>query len=714
MKRLFSNKKKFLSLLGRKRLEVENKNFKEETNLREKENDLGTRGVSEYIWFENLDTCIDTNPNSVINGVNIKDDFSEGRKDDAVNENQISDDGRCGGSEKEPEYTNFKHTQDDSSVENEDNEDESNKNLFPLLFSLSNTVGKDDNSELKLNTKNECLTEIDNTKIQNCIIKTIENIIKLLEMLKVVVENETPTVSSLEETQLEYSNSEKIREYFEEIGNDADKKIDYIEKVSKNVVLNIKEMISGELLLGANSAKQELLYNLELLSKLYIECSQKLISDSILGLISDINNDKEIMILTFKINQVKSALKYFNILNRFQEFNYGYLYRNSGNSCSNTNNNRNERFSVSYNNNSLLKNRIFNKVSRWHKQSSLEKLDANGLNLDKECHLKNESNNSAGHGSHSIIHNIIHHTHHHHGHGSRAVAKSNNTFSSEQQGVQSLSPIDARDNVAWLVSDTFRLENENRFVEPDKNVLATETGSDLTEAANEEWNVESSKGISISYKIDSIQNGQISINVIIKSDIRCKLIYLISILNEVELSHMWAPYMTSSKCIYNLSRVSKLVQQIYELPWPIGQRENIMYCFGIDALKEKDCVIISCGDPQSLDGKFFGIEIPEPPPKIQREKCNYLLFILTPSAEDRELITVEMYSSFYVSKYVPAKLTTFLIKRMTRKMYTDIANLASNFNNTEFETAYNNNIQLYSWLEKKLLQFYESKQKRDS
>ncbi|KAK6587564.1 hypothetical protein RS030_91547 [Cryptosporidium xiaoi] len=711
MKRLFRNKKKFLSLFGRERFEVENKDFKEETNLGEKDNDFGTRGVSEYIRFENLDTCLETNPNSVIKGLNIKDDFLESRKDDTINENQISDGGdggRCSGNEKEREYINFKHTQDDSSAENEDNQRELNKNLFPLLFSLSNTVGKDDNSELKLNKKSEFLTEIDNTKIENYIIKTIENMIKLLEMLKVVVENETPTVSSLEETQLEYSNSEEIREYFEKISNDADKKIDYIEKVSKNVVLNIKEMISSELLLGANSAKQELLYNLELLSKLYIECSEKLISDSILALISDINNDKDIMILTFKINQVKSALKYFNILNRFQEFNYGYLYRNSGNSCSNTSNSRNERFSVSYNNNFLLKNRIFNKVSRWHKQSSLEKLDANGLNLDKECHLKN----SADHGSHSIIHNIIHHAHHHHGHSSRAVAKSNNAFSSEQQGVQSLSQIDVRDNITPSVSDAFRLEN--RFVEPDKNVLATETGSDLAEAANEEWNVESSKGISISYKIDSIQNGQISINVIIKSDIRCKLIYLISILNEVELSHMWAPYMTSSKCIYNLSRVSKLVQQIYELPWPIGQRENIMYCFGIDALKEKDCVIISCGDPQSLDGKFFGIEIPEPPPKIQREKCNYLLFILTPSADDRELITVEMYSSFYVSKYVPAKLTTFLIKRMTRKMYTDIANLASNFNNTEFETAYNNNIQLYSWLEKKLLQFYESKQKRDS
>ncbi|KAH8742141.1 hypothetical protein FG386_003468 [Cryptosporidium ryanae] len=714
MKRILSCRRRIFNLFKGKECKLTNKNVKEE------EADFGKKGIEEHANLDNLNTSVKVNENQ-----NIKDDSPERGKDYAADE-EVSGDKYYTESdinENECELGSYNHIRNDHFVKNRDEESDLNGNLIPLMFSLSNKVSQESIHELKANLRDQSMVEIDNEKIENYIAVTIENMIKLLEMLKVVVENETPTVSSLEETQLEYNNRQKITQYFGSVGNDTLKKVDYIEKITKNVILNIKEMISGELLLGANSAKQELLYSLELLSKLYIESGEKSISDSILGLINDINNDKDIMILAFKINQVKLALKYFNILNRFQEFNYGYLYSNHNNNhyCYqsnnngfnvNTSNNRSERLSASSNNVFLLKNKILNKVSRWHKQSSFEKLNLNGCILEREDHRNNEigngtaENSASGHGNHSLIHNLIHHNHHHHSCGNRGANKSNHTSLSEnQQKTHSLSQINAGDNVILSANDAFGV---------DKNGFATGTTADLTETVNnEEWNVENSKGISISYKIDSMQNGQMSINFIIRSDIKCKLIYLISILNEVELSHMWAPYMTSSKCIYNLSRVSKLVQQIYELPWPIGQRENIMYCFGIDALKEKDCVIISCGDPQTLDGTFFGIEIPEPPPKIQREKCNYLLFILTPSIENRELITVEMYSSFYVSKYVPAKLTTFLIKRMTRKMYTDIANLASNFSNTEFETAYNNNIQLYSWLEKKLSQFYDSRQKKE-
>ncbi|OII71281.1 uncharacterized protein cubi_01756 [Cryptosporidium ubiquitum] len=550
--------------------------------------------------------------------------------------------------------------------------------LSPLMFSFT----KKDATSLELKESfddsnhktenyinksyhNQC--NLENSKIK----LSIENLLKLNEILRMNLEGETPTVVSSSETQLELDQS-TWDELFCDV-NDNSSKIDFLEKLTDQITTSIKSLIMGEALLGADNARQMLIFELKSLQKLFDEDKQEEISKSIECLLAQTGSDHDIKMLIFKIDQIRSALKHFNLSNRFQDFNFGY------NNLPNDETEIGERIlHTNQTSNFFAKHKLL-KINKWHRQSnpSLEKPTSNNANGESNLNNHHFFLHHDGHSHHRHI--LSHYKYHQH----RNI--SNNSEKASE----------------------FGKKEENFDHSPNELDIQPFSPNNI-----DGWNIEYSKGISLSYKIDSSLNGQLSINVIIKSDIKCKLINLITILNEVELSNMWVPYMSYSKCFYNFSRVSKLVQQVYDLPWPIGQRENIMFCFGVDTLREHNCIMISCGDPQSSKNKFFGVNIPDPPPKVPREKCSYLLFILTPSDNDKFLTTLEMFSSFCVTKYVPVKLASFLIKRMTKKMYTDITNLASNLNGSPYETAYNNNLQLYSWLDMKLTQHYESKQRK--
>lgn len=550
--------------------------------------------------------------------------------------------------------------------------------LNPLMFSFTeqNTSSlefKESIDDLNYITQNDTnKSHFNQNSLENSKVKfSIKNLLKLNEILRMNLESETPTVVSSSETQLELDQN-TWEELFSD-SNDNFSIIDFLEKLVDQITSSIKSLIMGEALLGADNARQILLFELKSLQKLFSEDKQEDISRLIECLSIQINSDCDIKMLTFKIDQIRSSLKHFNLLSRFQDFNFGY------NSFNDEVENEEKILHTNQANNFFARHK-FLKINKWHRQSnnpSFEKPRSNSIS--------GEINSNSYHFFH---HRDVHFRHHHILSHYKHHQRRNTSNSNENNG-------------------------ESGKKEEVLDYSSGENGIQPITINNDGWNIEYSKGISLSYKIDSSSNGQLSINVVIKSDIKCRLLNLLTILNEVELSNMWVPYMSYSKCVYNFSRVSKLVQQVYDLPWPIGQRENIMFCFGVDTLREYDCIMISCGDPQSSKNKFFGVSIPDPPPKIPREKCSYLLFILTPSESSKDLTTLEMFSSFCITKYVPIKLASFLIKRMTRKMYTDITTLASNLNGSPYEAVYNNNLKLYSWLDMKLSQHYESKQRKN-
>ncbi|KAL3127966.1 hypothetical protein CHM_5g650 [Cryptosporidium hominis] len=551
--------------------------------------------------------------------------------------------------------------------------------LNPLMFSFSDTEtpkfelkelpGDNLNNIIQDNVKKSQLKQINHVNLK--VKLSVENLLKLNEILRINLESETPTVVSSSETQLELDQS-ALDELFCDQYDGNSSKIDFIEKLADQIVSSIKSLIMGEALLGADNARQILVFELKSLQKLFIEDKKEEISKSIESLLLQTSSDDDIQMLIFKIDQIRSALKHFNLSNRFQDFNFGY------NNSSNEIEDGERTLQTNQANNFFAKHKLL-KFNKWCKQLNTSS-ENNGSNIASGESNSNNHRLTHHHDGHSHHHHILsHYKHHQHRNISNSNEKNRDIVKREEE------------------FDSPHAENCVQLFSPDNY---------------DGWNTENSKGVSLSYKIDSSSNGHLSINVVIKSDINCKLLNLLTILNEVELSNMWVPYISYSKCFYNFSRVSKLVQQVYDLPWPIGQRENIMFCFGVDTLKEHDCIMISCGDPQTSNNKFFGANIPDPPPKVPREKCSYLLFILTPSENSKDLTTLEMFSSFSVTKYVPIKLTSFLIKRMTRKMYTDITALASNINGSPYETAYNNNLQLYSWLDMKLSQ-YESKQRKN-
>ncbi|KAF7457195.1 putative START-2 domain protein [Cryptosporidium felis] len=548
--------------------------------------------------------------------------------------------------------------------------------LNPMMFSFVNDFAEGLETSTPGNSNSANLYSKDsqeqgNMQISLQIKHSLENLLKLNEILKINLESETPTVVSSSETQLGLD-QKSLNEMFEtSIENSI--KFEFLDKLMDQIISSIKSLVIGETLLAADNARQLLSHEIGILKNLFIEHKMEQISKCLDTWLTQISNDEEIQMLIFKIDQIRSALRHFNLSNRFQDFNFGYE-----NSPINTFENE-DKLQLNPTSNFLTKYKFF-KINKWHRQqsSSFEK-------IGNPSSTGSASNQKLAHHHH---HHILSHYRNHQNRGSSIQVEKDAGTNRKDERRNHLESSNDKERTSQLLIHTSNMPS------------------------NEGWNIENSKGVYLSYRIDTIPNGYISINIVIKSEIKCKLINLLTILNEVELSNMWVPYMSSSKCLYNLSRVSKLVQQIYDLPWPIGQRENIMFCFGVDTLREHDCIMISCGDPQTGSGKFFGIDIPEPPPKIPREKCSYLLFILTPSESARDLTTLEMFSSFNVSKYVPIKLASFLIKRMARKMYTDITTLASNPQGSPYENACNSNIQLYSWLDLKLSQYHAFKSRK--
>ncbi|OII78053.1 hypothetical protein cand_037010 [Cryptosporidium andersoni] len=511
----------------------------------------------------------------------------------------------------------------------------SSKILEPFLFRLNETGGRvfissEFESEIKQLVGRQPV-EFDPLPVKSLsgerhsVLNLVNNLVRVCEMLHVNSETDIPGLPSHEtlfeeDTEIDLSNIESILEY-----------------TLNSLLETIRKMISEETLLRADNMRQFIIFELKsLAAKLNPKYDSKLLSIANLFL-NKLILDEDMKILAFKMDQIRSAFKFFHLTQRFNDFHLS--------------NQPIDKFDTNNTDKVLLhstgpasRTRILSRIIKWYRSSHVFEKD--GMSLRK-------------------------------GHSNSKTDTSGNN----------------KDANSILVPNMHSSLQSHRYHHSGDTV-------DKFQFETDGWSTDNSKGIVVLYRIDPMSIG-LSVSVIVKGEINCNPIHLLAILNEVELAHEWAPYMSYASRIASLSRVSQLVQQIYDLPWPIGQRENIMYCFGVDTLHEQNCLMISCSNPKpDSTGQFLGVEIPDPPPKIPREECSHLFFIITP-LDSGKSVTMEMFANFNVSRFVPSKLASFIVRRMTRKMYTDIAHLASNFKGSIYESAYKENSELYLWIEKK-------------
>ncbi|OTN67410.1 Uncharacterized protein PKNOH_S060437103 [Plasmodium knowlesi] len=256
----------------------------------------------------------------------------------------------------------------------------------------------------------------------------------------------------------------------------------------------------------------------------------------------------------------------------------------------------------------------------------------------------------------------------------------------------------------------------------------------------EGWIKENDKYLDLWHRVDSDNN----ISVHIRGKLPYDVSMILSIISETELSTHWVPFLTSSEKIKSLSKSSALIAQLYEYPI-IGKKESLMYGLGANTLEELGCIILCCMCPPELkkdiefyqnmceqmninkneeilkvketplkfrkvkrEVTFFDCQLPDPTPKIDRQRAANLCFLIYPLNNGKSTV-LELFVHFENEfKYTPIKMVTYFIKKIVKNMYANIIKTCKNYH-TIYADRLNTNQEFYLWLNDQIKKYTKSK-----
>ncbi|GAB65687.1 hypothetical protein PCYB_071890 [Plasmodium cynomolgi strain B] len=256
----------------------------------------------------------------------------------------------------------------------------------------------------------------------------------------------------------------------------------------------------------------------------------------------------------------------------------------------------------------------------------------------------------------------------------------------------------------------------------------------------EGWIKENDKYLDLWHRVDSDNN----ISVHIRAKLPYEVSKILSIISETELSTHWVPFLTSSAKIKSLSKSSALIAQLYEYPI-IGKKESLMYCLGANSLEELGCIILCCTCPPELkkdiqfyqnmceqmninkneeilkvketplkfrkvkrEVTFFDCQLPEPTPKIDRQRAANLCFLIYP-VNNGDSTVLELFVHFENEfKYTPIKMVTYFIKKIVKNMYANIIKACKSYD-TIYADRLTTNQEFYLWLNDQIKKYTKSK-----
>eukprot|EP00920_Eleutheroschizon_duboscqi_P016228 GHVT01038256.1.p1 GENE.GHVT01038256.1~~GHVT01038256.1.p1 ORF type:complete len:894 (-),score=235.97 GHVT01038256.1:229-2637(-) len=226
--------------------------------------------------------------------------------------------------------------------------------------------------------------------------------------------------------------------------------------------------------------------------------------------------------------------------------------------------------------------------------------------------------------------------------------------------------------------------------------------------SDEGWTREKDKFLDIWYRIEANH----SVSVKVRGKLPCRLFEVLCILNETDLAAHWAPMFSAGEQLKQFSKATKLVRQVFDYP-VLGQKESIMFALGVNALEECGCVMIFGRSPPEDSTSFMGEPLPPIKAKPSRIQSTDLAFLLYPISEGKTT-TLELYGNFvHGMRFIPVRVVTFLVKKIVRSMYVDIAKLAQKFDQSPYAARVAENPELYAWMEQLITNFVNSEEASD-
>ncbi|CEM23642.1 unnamed protein product [Vitrella brassicaformis CCMP3155] len=155
---------------------------------------------------------------------------------------------------------------------------------------------------------------------------------------------------------------------------------------------------------------------------------------------------------------------------------------------------------------------------------------------------------------------------------------------------------------------------------------------------------------------------------------------VVQIINDKQ--EQWAPFCHRARKLKSLDRVTQVIQQLYKLPWPLNNRDTIIFGYGNDALDELNTLVLVCVSPDEWVDKetnmFHGVHVPPEGKAMPRVPIRSLLFFLKPCGPDGTIL--EVYSNVDPGiSHVPMFIITEITRRIVVRMFKHIIEACKTF-----------------------------------
>jgi hypothetical protein len=113
---------------------------------------------------------------------------------------------------------------------------------------------------------------------------------------------------------------------------------------------------------------------------------------------------------------------------------------------------------------------------------------------------------------------------------------------------------------------------------------------------------------------------------------------VLAIFYECDLYQTWTPRMKSNTILQHSKKYRYLIQSVFDMPWPLYDREVLAYGYGVD-LGDKILVVVRSVKPE--EHEQFDITLPdEDPSKHARMDINYAGILIAPISPTQTSVTL--------------------------------------------------------------------------
>ena len=217
------------------------------------------------------------------------------------------------------------------------------------------------------------------------------------------------------------------------------------------------------------------------------------------------------------------------------------------------------------------------------------------------------------------------------------------------------------------------------------------------------WNYEDCHGIDVWTKAEI--DGSFSVRC--RSIQQQPLFNAISLINEVDLHPEFMPHLKRAMRLHSMQgcgkRAQLLARYMYKMPFPLSDRDVVLYAFGCNAMEVEgvEGIIISAQSVPRELRSWWGYSIPDPG-KVIREQLRGMSFVMKPIDDKHTELTIIANLDKQIA-LIPKSIMHYFIKDMIKGLYKNMIKLNLQFETTEFSRRVKDNAEFYDWVRFSLL-----------